>query len=476
MVLFSCEVIQPETPGANNPSDDPEYVAIRVVNENADVTKAYYYEESDYWTYVWEDYDTFNYFYYKNGNLLGNSDATVFKSPDATVINYEASNLKVGNIIYTYFLQADLWMNSIENDNPNAVKLVIPTTQVSSKDPESLRIPVDCAFDLTNISLKNQTASIIGGALGIPSNTLYFTIENFKPELKDYYSATTNTSGASVSSLTIDDNGNGSVNVSFLGEIHITNTTKTVCVRIGLGSEYEGNYVEVNVTALKKNLSVKYSWAKGTPATSTCYKNVFGETKPYPIRDCMPCASKAKIITNSLLKHPEDIANSMTMYMLGSAAEFRIYSNKPEYVGEDILSVTLESLSGPFAGYCYYDLASEDLTLTGFDAETIVSDVTACGYKVPAVKGDEESVYLVIAPGTYSFLMTITTKDGNGQKWDYVYTLENKTFTRANRKPFGVNLASANCSRIQHSDASADSGEEEEDEAESGNQEEEEDC
>ena len=469
MTIASCAKLESDSLFSENLADNLESISIPIVNEGAETaTKAYYYEDSSYWTYLWEDSDTFNYFTYSGSNHIGNGSANVTKSSTSTLVSYAASALQIGNKIYSYFLQRDLWMNEIENDNPNNVQLIIPTLQVSDLEPEQFRDPIDCSFSLTSVSLDIQSkeGSLDGTNVIIPDNTLRFTIDNFIPSLKKYYKCTVEGDGA-VSDFTLDNQGNGSVVVSFDNYPDYQKDQATF-VKIYMNGSYTGNSVTVKVNAHRdgnsgitsKGRTSKYSYEITGSSESTCYSYSSGAEKPYPIRDAMPCASKGKLITSSLLQYPEDIANSMTMYMLGSAAEFRIYSSTGRYQGEDIIKVIFTTSSdNPCAGYCYYDIESESLAITGYDKNQIVSDVESCGYKVPKTKLGEESVYMVLAPGTYDATIEVITKDSRGDYYKYTFNTSNQTFTRANRKPFGVNLESANAVRSSYDpDASSETG------------------
>lgn len=462
LVAFACTKVETEYPSVIEETDVTEYISIPLADETPD-TKAYYYEDSSYWTYLWEDDDTFNYFYYSRGDYQGIGTANVTKSPTYTVVNYAASDLEVGNTIYSYFLQKDLWQNEIENDDPSNVKLIIPTNQVTTLEPETFKELVECSFSLTGISLENQTAT---GTMSsdlhatIPDNTLRFRIVGFKPELKSYYKCkcdNDDADNAGVSNFTLNDNGEGSVTVSFDVYPDYTQDQATF-VKIYLSGNYAGNSVTVKVKAHRDGTSAiqtkgrtsKYSTDITGSSQSACYDYSYGPDAPYPIRDAMPCASKGKLITSNLLKYPEDIANSMTMYMLGSAAEFRIYSATGKYEGEQIIKTVFTKTDGNCAGYCYYDIESESLRLTGFESNVITSDVSECEYYVPTTKGAENSVYMVIAPGLHNGTLDVVTMAEDGTMWNYRFILTDKSFTRANRKPFAVNLESTSATRTPY--------------------------
>ena len=469
LAVLSCSKIESE-PQVTPVSNTDEYISIRVINEGEDATKAYYYEETDYWTYVWEHNDYFRYFYYNGDTQLGTRLTSAVKTEDATSLLYNASDLQLGNKIYSFYLQKDMFGQAMTNTNPDALNMVIPTTQVTTKNPEKYLKQLEAGFSIKDINLDNisGTGTIKDLQMTIPSRTVSFKIDGYSSDFQ-YLCVLATGSNGSCSNFTCDAQGNASVTVSFknfaLGD---TQAKTTVTVYNTYDDEATGNSVNIIVNA-NRNIGIfdgdiTYTTALGTIATSDFTTNVNGAIKPYPLRDAMPCASKGKLVTSNLLKYPEDIANSMTIYMLGSAAEFRIYSGTGLYAGEDLVKCILTSTNANCAGNCNYDIKGESLLLTGFDADTIVSDVSTCGYKVPTVKGGEESVYMVLAPGTYNLEFSVITKDSEDQMWEYKYSLTNKEFTRANRKPFGVNLEASSATRLPYvadtgnSDTGTDSG------------------
>ena len=470
IALCSCAKIGPEP--ATAPAVGPAKIYIPIVNENDSAeAKAYYYETNSYWTYVWEDQDSFNYFRFNRGTYLGDGSADVLKTPSSTLIGYAASDLEVGNTIYSYFLQKDLWMNEIVNDDPSRLKLIIPTNQVTTNDPEQFREQVDCALTVSGVSLSKQSAEGDAGTLhlgnvSIPDNVLYFTINNYNPEFT--YLCKCDSDEGGVSDFTVNADGTASVTVSF--DVYPSGEKdQATDVKI-YNSKFNKNYVTITVKAHRdgnKGTSQsgrvsKYSWEITGSGSSVGYVTSFGPDNPYPIRDAMPCVSRAKIVTSSLLAYPEDIANSMTMYMLGSAAEFRIYSSTGRFADEDIVKVVLTTTNAPSAGFCYYDIESESLEITGCDQNTITSDVSECGYKVPTTKGGEESVYLVLAPGTYDLVLEVYTRTSQGKLMVNKFLSYGKEFTRANRKPFAVNLESASNTRYEYAEEGGEEGNEDE--------------
>ena len=454
LAVFSCAKVEPSTPAvAEAQTINSDVISIRIVNEGDDATKSYYTENPSYWTYNWEHNDYFRYFYYSGDNQLGTRLTSAVKTEEATRLLYNASDLQIGNTLYSFYIQKDMFGQAMTNTNPNALNMVIPTAQVTTMNPEKYLKQLDASFTLKDITLDNisGTGTIQDWQMTIPSRTVTFKIDGYNADFQ-YLCALATGSNGGVSNFSCDAQGNASVTVSFKNYAWGDTQAKTTfTVYNTYDEEATGNSVNVIVYADRANGllddQITYTTALGTIATADFTTNVNGEVKPYPIRDAMPCASQSKLVTSSLLRFPEDIANSMTMYMLGSAAEFRVYSKTGRFTGEKIEKVIVTSLNGPCGGYCNYDILSQSLEITGYNEDTITSDVSTCDYHVPTVKGDEESVYMVLAPGTYDLQINVITTDGAGVSYNNVFTTTGQTFTRANRKPFAVNLESANADR-----------------------------
>ena len=471
-MAVSCAKIETE-PAGLVPAIGSETISIPVVceDDSAD-TKAYMYNnvEGSYWTYIWEHGDYFHYFYYSRAQMLGHRFAAVSKTPYATMIDYTASDLELGNDLYSYFIQKDMLGEAPTNNDPSAIKMIIPSLQVSDRDAETFHEVIDPSFGL-DVNITTLNAGLIGDFLEtktVPDLEVFFTILDFNPE---YTYSCSLISGKSVYDFSYDENGHGSVKVSFEGFEWGKGTEVKTKFKV-VNDNYSENSVNVEAKATRSSVladECTYAVSVTGSASDMADKTSYGEAKPYHIREAMPCASRVKTVTTSLLRYPSDIANSMTMYMLGSAIEFRVYSGTTHaHVGEDIIMANVSTIDHPCAGECYYNLLAEDLTLTGFDENneanySITSNVEALGYKVPAAKDLNQSFFMVIAPGTYTGgKMTIVTKDANGNMLEYRFNLSSNPFTRATKKPLAINLD--NVTPIPYVDPNAPSSEDDEEE------------
>lgn len=127
---------------------------------------------------------------------------------------------------------------------------------------------------------------------------------------------------------------------------------------------------------------------------------------------------------------------------LGSIIDFKVYSD--EYSGETVQYVTFQADGATVSGDAYIDLtgvnandeASLAMTFMGendydyvkVNQEAVVTDA----------KDNATSIYMVIAPGTYSGTITIGTDVAT-----YTFPFTNKTLTRNGLKHYNMNLNNA---------------------------------
>lgn len=164
----------------------------------------------------------------------------------------------------------------------------------------------------------------------------------------------------------------------------------------------------------------------------------------------MPMASIPFTVTTTVPAKTGTEVGDIKMLMLGSIARFKIYSANVDWQGETIKSVKFETASTNIAGS--FNINIENINLA--DASTLAVSLSANKSKSitesisdKTVTDNKENgiVDMVIAPGTYSGTLTITTDAAK-----YEFTLNNKEFQRAHIKPFAVDLASVNCTRTEN--------------------------
>lgn len=129
---------------------------------------------------------------------------------------------------------------------------------------------------------------------------------------------------------------------------------------------------------------------------------------------------------------------------LGSVIEFHVYSTTEAYQTELVKSVTFNA-DQAIAGNFTFDISAVDysdeetLAIAGYEATSVVSTLST-STQVSADKNAATVVKMVVAPGTYTGNIVVTT-----DKATYTYPISTaKEFNRSAVKPLGVNLKAEN--------------------------------
>lgn len=469
VALYSCSVAETNYEPISAPNNTSFTVGL--VNEIGGIeeeeTKAYLNQQNEtVWNYVWEDGDEMGYFQFRNGSLRNQGRAEVDKRPTGTNVIYPTADFRPGDAIYAYMYQPEaeamLAEQGIVNNDPYNMWVHIPTTQYTSTEPEIFSYSEDLSFQIGEISMTefpnvSKSGSSYKSAIGFqaPAGTIKFKIKNYKRNLE--YGCTGGTN------LIIDYYGNAQVTVQPLpiDEDHqtsqstsgITVTTKylqTYPVDIFVvGHENKPANITVKAEITHKTgilnaglvtPSIQITYTKvSTDASVIIDELIQGDVKPYPVRDCMPCVSKQFALNSSVIEYPEDIQANMTMYMLGSVIEFRVFSTDNNIaVGENLVGVFFNA-SDNCAGNLQYNIVGSDLGMTG-GTESFVSAFDEEGKIIRNGKDNYVSLYMVVAPGDYS-------ADVNFITTEHVYTfhMASKTFSRAVKKALNCNVSLTSC-------------------------------
>ncbi len=153
--------------------------------------------------------------------------------------------------------------------------------------------------------------------------------------------------------------------------------------------------------------------------------------------DAMPQAGLPYTVAATLASGSD--LDVMPMCNLGAILRFDILTSDDGLSGLPVYSVSLDSnesgLSGPFTfdltAVKYYDASTLAISgLGGTHAETQVSALS--------LSATAQSVWMVVAPGTFSGTVKVMTKRGI-----YAFPLPSRTFSRNTVKPFTLDLANA---------------------------------
>ena len=156
----------------------------------------------------------------------------------------------------------------------------------------------------------------------------------------------------------------------------------------------------------------------------------------------MPMVSLPYAVTEALDEKAdsEKSAGEIKLANLGSVIEFYVYSTTPVYQSELIQSVTFNA-DKAIAGDFVFDLTAVDysdektLAISDYEATSVVSTLSA-PVAVPATKEEAKVVKMVVAPGSYTGKVVVTT-----DKATYTYPISTaKEFKRSGVKPLGLDL------------------------------------
>ena len=162
--------------------------------------------------------------------------------------------------------------------------------------------------------------------------------------------------------------------------------------------------------------------------------------------DAMPQVSLPYTASSAMASGSNNV-DDLYFCNLGSIARFLVYSSTGAHNDETISSIKFTANSA-LAGSFSFDLTAVDyetpttLAVSGLSSLSAETTATAA---IGTSTSDAGVVNLVIAPGTYSGTIVLTT-----DKATYTYTISdaNKiTFNRSKAKRIGLDLESANCTR-----------------------------
>lgn len=164
------------------------------------------------------------------------------------------------------------------------------------------------------------------------------------------------------------------------------------------------------------------------------------------VSNAMPMVSLPIDVNQRITANTTTPAGLAKFINLGSVIQYNVYTSNPAYASEEVTGVTFTATS-PIAGDFTVDLTAvaedaipspsgltEDSVYTQVDTPTNPGSSKASGIKV----------YQVIAPGTWSGTVTVTTNVAT-----YSYPVTNKEFSRSKIKTLNVDLASSTATRTE---------------------------
>jgi len=162
------------------------------------------------------------------------------------------------------------------------------------------------------------------------------------------------------------------------------------------------------------------------------------------IQDAMPMVSLPIEVTATIPSYTTTYVGEAKFVNLGAVIQYNVFTSDPTYSAEQIQSVTFTATS-PIAGDFDVDLTT--ISESSIPSPSGLSDKSVTSFlDNPEVAGSSKAaglkVYQVVAPGTLSGTVTVTTDVAT-----YSYPVSNIVFDRATIKTLNVDLASANATR-----------------------------
>ena len=165
------------------------------------------------------------------------------------------------------------------------------------------------------------------------------------------------------------------------------------------------------------------------------------------IYDAMPMVSLPIVIADAKEAKANTPVAEASFINLGAVIEYNVYTTNSSYNAEKIESISFASDSN-IAGDFTVDLTSVSASSipapSGLTRNTVISTL-ATATTVGGSKADGVKVYQVVAPGTWSGTVTVTTDAAV-----YEYTITSKEFNRAKIRTLNVDLGSENAARTEN--------------------------
>jgi len=163
------------------------------------------------------------------------------------------------------------------------------------------------------------------------------------------------------------------------------------------------------------------------------------------ITDAMPMVSVPIEIADAVPASTDKPIAEAKFINLGAVIEYNVYTTNASYNTEKVQSVTFTSdsaIAGDFTVNLTTVAENNIPAPSGIDKQEVISTL-ASATTVATSKGAGIKVYQVVAPGTHSGTITVTTDGAT-----YAYSISATAFDRATIKTVNVDLASANATRV----------------------------
>lgn len=415
-----------------------------------------YLADGTTWAYNWETDDEIYFVSKRNGAVHQSGICKVTKSVDQTFIDINAPYpFQKGDEVYAYYSPA-----CGPTTKSTTVKLSIPQDQYTRIGKEKYVTTVTTTGDAETFALNingnlSSTSTENSSSKTPASKSLNLSIEGYNSSLKYTYSE----DGRVWNKLNVANDGTASITVTFPQMSFGGNSTSSTCSRTVSFKCNEGKAATITVKAkgskAKTSASAKYSYTYSVESkTAGSYVAAiekteevvsYSEDKKIDAEDAMPLVAGCITVTEEMALGEARIGTAMYFKMLGSALELRVFSqDKSIGVGEKIRTVGFKADNTNISGEFLYNMVYNMLTISSLESDSVTAHLEDCSFSVPDTKSEYLPVYMIVAPGTYTATLTITT-DG------YIYTVpfSSKTYTRASKKAIEIDLSASNVKRVK---------------------------
>lgn len=421
--------------------------SIPVRMEKLQDSKSYLNDYESDWDYVWENGDKVNFIVTKNGRLVSYGAGSIRLTGDMTLMEL-GNNYTAGQVLYSWFAPDKT------SSNTSAAPMEIPAEQVSDYSQSNFTNQQDIALTMSEPSLDKTTTSsesLINSNSMTPAITiLTFKIDSYQPD-KEYYCKVGNKVAAKLS-----PKGDGTVSVSvnfpaitFGKAQKATGSTFTTVTLYCSESDKTAASIVVKVNGSKEKSGARYKYQMSysleaaVAGTQKAMVTTSGNMTATPVHDAMPIVATPLTITKYMIDHssPE---NSLSFNMLGSAVKWKIYGESSKHtVGEVIKSVSFTSNGQAICGTFNYNMTRNDFVISGLSGKTVTSHVDELGMVIGNGLDNYKPVHMILAPGTFSGNIVVTTDKAN-----YYASVKELTYKRAILKSLSVNLDGSNVTRV----------------------------
>ena len=224
---------------------------------------------------------------------------------------------------------------------------------------------------------------------------------------------------------------------------YVTSRNDKGSATVTLGSPATFTIDAANGLAVDDEVEVWYPYRKAEADKSTVqmiipvYQIQAGDSFDF---DAMPMVAEPITITSDMLSG-DDYVGTINFANLASLIEFKVFSSVGTYESEKVAAITFDAGSSNIAGHFNMNVGAVDfdtpatLAFSGYTGKSVTTSL-ASPVSIGTDKASARNVYMVVAPGTYTGNIIVTTDAAF-----YTIPISGKEFERSGFKSFGIDLA-----------------------------------